>query len=95
MTNISLRLYALLCLLLTYLSIWAQDDDDLSELVRKGTDDLTNMEEMVDYRPFHIRFSDILMVILLVAACYVFGKIWKGCIYLIIAVAVLFYFMTH
>lgn len=95
MTNISLRLYALLCLLLTYLSIWAQDDDDLSELVRKGTDDLTNMEEMVDYHPFHIRFSDILMVILLVAACYVFGKIWKGCIYLIIAVAVLFYFMTH
>lgn len=52
-------------------------------------------EDYMDYQSIQIRFSDILMVILVVFSCYVFGKIWKGCSYLIILVAVLFYFFMR
>lgn len=52
-----------------------------------------SLEDYMDYPPIHIRFSDIMMLILVAFLCYVFGKIWKGCSYLIILIAVLFYFM--
>jgi hypothetical protein len=33
-------------------------------------------------------------VLMLILACYVFGKIWKGCSYLLIIIAALFYYLT-
>lgn len=50
------------------------------------------MEDMMQSSPISISFSDILMVALLLASCYVFGKIWKGCTYLIIVMALLYFF---
>ena len=82
-------------MLLTSLGSLAARDDDMNTAVQRGADDLTGMDEMVDYQSFHISFTDILMVIVIIAACYVFGKIWKGCTYMIIAVSALFYFLLH
>ena len=53
------------------------------------------MDNLMDYRPFHIRFSDIVTCIIIVAACYVFGKIWKGCTYMIIALVFIYYFVIR
>jgi len=92
--NISLRIYAFICLLLTQLRLWAQDEEDFGPLRDRGdVDGMEMMEGMADYHPFHIRFTDILLIVLLLVACYVFGKIWKGCTYLLIAFAVLLYFL--
>ena len=83
--------------MLTYLSALAQDNDDMTENVPKpsGMDDFSGLDEMVDYQPLHISFMDVMTVVGIVAACYVFGKIWKGCIYMIIVVAILFYYLLH
>lgn len=83
--------------MLTYLSALAQDNDDMNDDAPKtsGMDDLSGFDEMVEYQPLNISFMDVLAVVAIVAACYVFGKIWKGCIYMIIVVAILFYFMLH
>ena len=97
MTNISLRLYGILCLMLTYLSAFAQDNDDMPDDHSKttGIDELSGFDDVVTYQPLHISFTDVMTVVAIVAACYVFGKIWKGCVYLIIVLAILFYFMLH
>ncbi|MBP5340501.1 MAG: hypothetical protein J6Z14_14570 [Prevotella sp.] len=95
--NLSLRIYAIICLLLTQLRMWAQDDDEFRPLRDRGDlsdTDMDIMEGMNYYHPLHIDFSDILLIVLLIACCYVFGKIWKGCIYLLIAFAVLIYFLS-
>ena len=94
MTNISLRIYGLICLLFTGLGLWAQRDDML-ETSQKAQDGFSSMDEFVDYQPFHITILDVVMVVLVLAACYVFGKIWKGCTYMILVLAALFYYMLR
>ena len=49
----------------------------------------------MDYQPVHFRMSDIIIVVLLLIACYLFGKIWKGCSYLLLAFAALMYYMLR
>lgn len=71
------------------------DDDDLGGMLPRRGGGLDDMEDLIEYRPFHISFSDVLMVVLLLVACYVFGKIWKGCAYLLLIFAALFYYVTH
>ena len=97
MNNLSLRIYFLICTLLMWLKSWAQDidDDDADGLIGgvRSVGDLDPMDGLMDYQPFRIRFTDILIIVLLLLACYVFGKIWKGCSYLLIFVAVVFYFL--
>ena len=95
MERLSLRLYVLLCAAISWLQSFAQDDKDFGITDHRNTEGMMQPEDYMDYQPTHIRFSDILMVILVVFSCYVFGKIWKGCSYLIILVAVLFYFFMR
>ena len=68
-----LRLYTIICLWAIRLQLWAQEEgrDDLP-LGRRGDDgEMLYSEEMLDYQPFHIRFSDIMMVVFLIVCCYV------------------------
>ena len=56
--NLSLRIYAFICLLLTQLRIWAQDDEEFGPLRDRGElgdSDLDIMEGMTNYPSFHIR----------------------------------------
>ena len=97
------RVYVLLCMLAIKWQCLAQAtggdfDDDYPELTRKkdNTDELQEMiEEGYGTMPIHIRFSDVLTVVFILIAGYVFGRIWKGCSYLIIILAAVFYFITH
>ncbi|MBQ9667555.1 MAG: hypothetical protein IJV45_02240 [Prevotella sp.] len=50
---------------------------------------------MMDYQPLHFGMTEIMVVVLLLLACYVFGKIWKGCSYLILLIAAAFYFLLN
>ena len=98
--NLSLRIYVFLCLIFWKIRLWAQDDDDdLLPVPSRGRDSADNPFDMddalADYHPFHLRMSDIIMVVILIVACYVFGKIWKGCSYLLIAFAALMYYLTR
>ena len=85
----------LLLMVLCRLRTFAQYDDEDDFLPGSSAGSLDDMEEFMDYRPIHIGFDDIIMVALLLVACYVFGKIWKGCSYLILVLAAVFYFITH
>ena len=92
-----MKIYLILCLALMRLQSWAQDDGDDFDMPdgRGLTNGLEGGEDFVDYQAFRFSISDILMVVLLIVACYVFGKIWRGCTYLILALAAIFYFMLH
>lgn len=92
--NISLKIAILLLMAFSKLQLWAQDDDDDSFIPSSGgSSDLSGMEGMMDYTPVRFGTSDVIMVVLLLVACYVFGKIWKGCSYLILAFAALMYYL--
>ena len=95
--EISLRLYFLVIMFLIKLQLWAQNDDNniVGSRGRGREDDLYDMEGLMEYQPFRIRTSDIIMLVLLLIACYVFGKIWKGCTYLLLAFAALMYYMLR
>ena len=98
--NLSLRLYIILCMIFWKIRLWAQDDDDdfLPDFSRgrNNTDNPFDMDEaMGNYPSFHIRLSDVIWIVVLIVSCYFFRKIWKGCSYLLIAFAVLMYFMTR
>lgn len=96
MTRLSLLIYAFICTILTPLRLWAQDDGDDPIIGRRGgASDIETGEGFVDYQPIRFGITDVILVILLVVACYVFGKIWKGCSYLIIVAAALFYYLNH
>jgi hypothetical protein len=77
--------------------VWAQDDDEPFNNRVKGRDisDVFEMDGMTDYQPFHISITEIILVVLLIVACYVFGKIWKGCSYLLLVVAALLFYLTR
>ena len=94
------RVYVLLCMLVLQLKAVAQTDDDeaMDPMPGKGGGKEANgmdMLEDVDYMPIRITFDDVLTVVVLLVACYVFGKIWKGCSYLILILAGIFYFVIR
>ncbi len=96
MKGLLFRIYVVVSGCIVAISAWGQDVDEGD--VRRRRDDMTDMDGMdmmMDYTPVHISFSDIVVVLFLILACYVFGKIWKGCSYLIILIAVAFYFLLH
>ncbi|MBQ9672109.1 MAG: hypothetical protein IJV34_04575 [Prevotella sp.] len=100
MNNIALRLYILLCTVMMWLQTFAQNDDDDDDFGFSGggrldPDDMSNMEDLIDQNVFRLTFSDILTIILVLVACYIFGKIWKGCTYLILVLAAIFYYMLR
>jgi len=98
MTRFLLRTYLVLCSLACSLQTWAQvfDDDDVpSEKGRSLGDDLEGMGDMMDYQPIHFGIGEVFSVVLLLVACYVFGKIWKGCSYLLLLVAAVLYYMMR
>jgi len=81
-----------------HLPAWAQvydGDETLLDRVKTDTIDDFEVEEMVDYHAIHISLSDIIIVLLVVVSSYVFGKIWRGCTYLIIVLGVVFYMLLH
>lgn len=81
-----------------HLPAWAQvydGDETLVDRVKTDTIDDFELEEMVDYHAIHISLSDIIIVLLVVVSSYVFGKIWRGCTYLIIVLGVVFYMLLH
>ena len=53
------------------------------------------MDGYMDYQPIRFDLDDVVMVVLLLVACYVFGKIWKGCSYLLLILAALLFYMTR
>lgn len=98
MNRLSLRLYVLLFTAACWLRSFAQDDDDEEDIdiIRhRHADDMQSIQDYMDYQPIHIRFSDVMMILLILVLCYVFGKIWKGCSYLILIITILFYFYMH
>lgn len=81
-----------------HLPAWAQvydGDETLLDRVKTDTIDDFEVEEMVDHHAIHISLSDIIIVLLVVVSSYVFGKIWRGCTYLIIVLGVVFYMLLH
>jgi len=100
MKRLFLRLYYSLCLLALSLSAHGQQplgddfDDDLS-LGRRAVEEEDDLAMLAEYSGFHITFTQIVEVIILIIACYFFGKIWRGCTYLILAAAAVFYYLTH
>lgn len=98
MNKLSLYIWSLLVLLSMHLPAWAQvydGDEALVDRVKTDTIDDFEVEEMVDYHAIHISLSDIIIVLLVVVSSYVFGKIWRGCTYLIIVLGVVFYMLLH
>lgn len=94
--QISLRLYFLVFMFLSKIRLWAQDDDEeYGSSPRRGDSPDFFDEDLIDYQPITFRLSDIIIVVLLLIACYVFGKIWKGCSYLLLAFAALMYYMLR
>ena len=96
MDKLSLRIYFFLSYLFCTIHTWAQDDDEFLDPRQRGRDieDIFDMNSGADYQAIHFNLSDILLIILLIVACYVFGKIWKGCIYLLLAFAAMMYFLA-
>lgn len=98
MRQLLFRVYMAVCGWLLTMATWGQDYDDTDldgGSGRRGVDELDGMDGMMDYRPIRFDTEDIIVVVALLLACYVFGKIWKGCSYLIIVIAAAFYFLLH
>jgi hypothetical protein len=95
--KLTLRLYFFLCLLLCNIRVWAQEDDDSYDGRSRGSDvtDVFDAGEMADYQTMHFSASDIILIVLLIVACYFFGKIWKGCTYLLLVFAALLYYLSR
>lgn len=92
----ALRLLFFLFFFLNKIQLWAQgDDDDLmgASSGRRGSNMMGTADMMEGYHPLNIRISDIIIIVLLILACYVFRKIWKGCTYLLLAFAALMYYL--
>ena len=78
---------------------WAQNVDDLDPDdalgMRRGASRMDGMDDMMTTPSIHITTTHLIVLAALILACYVFGKIWKGCIYLIIVIAVAFWFLLN
>lgn len=100
MKTTQLRLYSLFMTIVFTLQSWAQkyykeeiDDDD----VRTKNIDEEELEPFPNYFDdfiSHISCNDIIFIFTTICAILVFRKIWKGCSYLIVMVALLFYFLS-
>ena len=91
-----LRINLALCWLLSALITWAQEFDDIDlNQGRRAADEFDSMGALPDYSPIRFGIDDVVLVVLLLVACYVFGKIWKGCSYLLLIVAALFYYLLR
>ncbi len=99
MDQIALRLYMVLCTAIMWVQAYGQvfdeDEDILQPDRRRDVEDVESLEDYMNYQPIHFSFYDVLMVMLLLLACYIFGKIWKGCSYLLLIVAAIFFYLTH
>ena len=94
MNRLSLRIWLLLVTAANWLQTFAQDEDE-DELFFSRRDiaemeEFQMMDDMMGYSPFHIKFHDIIILVLIFLAIYVYRRIWKGCSYMIVAL-VLFY----
>ena len=71
-----LRLYTIIFLWAIRLQLLAQEEGGEKLPLGRRDDDgeMLYSEEMLDYQPFHIRFSDIMMVVFLIVCCYVFVR---------------------
>ncbi len=99
MKNLLLRCYLLMCSAMVSLATLGQGFDDI-ELNDGGSskargDDFEAMDGMMDYQPIHFGLGDVFIVVLLLVACYVFGKIWRGCSYLILLIAAAYFYITR
>ena len=92
------RIYLAFCSLVFSISLMGQDMDDVEldgGLNRRKGDDMESLSEVMEYQGMHFSLSDVVMVVFLLVACYVFGKIWKGCSYLLLALAAVFYYLLR
>jgi hypothetical protein len=96
MKEILLRLNLLILTCIYSILSFAQDfESNQGDKFDKNGNELDLMDGDMDYQPFSLSFFDILLILLLIACCYIFGKIWRGCTYLIILLAVIFYFLSR
>lgn len=92
MIKLGLKTYVSLCLLLHSIGTWAQIDAR-GENRRGDTQNFSGIDETADNLFFHITAFDVVMFIVILAACYVYGKIWKGCTYMILILGIVFYLL--
>ena len=97
MEKISLRLYVLLCTAIMWLQSWAQNNVENDDMTGRRQIDSSeeSIDEYLEYQQININFSDVITILLVILACYVFGKIWRGCTYLIIVIAAIFYYLAR
>ena len=82
------------------LQSWAQrykeeiDDDDV-RIKKIDEEELEPFPNYFDDFISHISFYDCILVFTTICAILVFRKIWKGCSYLIVMVALLFYYLSN
>ena len=92
----SLRLSLLaVTLLLPRTTLRAQDDDEGSGKFQLSDLDLDTDMDALDTSPLHFGMSDIVLLVLLVAAAYLLSKIWKGCTYIFIIVVIAIYILNY
>ena len=85
----------LLVTVVLWLRAFAQDDDDDFNIVERSRGIEDELEEMSEYTQPNLRLSDILMILMALGSIFIFRKIWKGCSYLILLLAAIFYYITH
>jgi Ca2+-dependent lipid-binding protein len=54
-----------------------------------------SIDEYLEYQQININITDVITILLVILACFVFGKIWRGCSYLIIVIAAIFYYLAR
>lgn len=98
MKSLLARLYLTLCCLVYSVMTLGQEYDDIdmdAGQSRRSSSDYNEMDGMMDYQPIHFGLGDVLMVVMLLVCCYVFGKIWKGCSYLILLLAAAYFYFLR
>lgn len=98
MKSLFARLYLMLCCLAYSVMTLGQEIDDTDTdggQGQRGSYDYFEMDDTMDYSPIHFGIDDIVMVVLLLLCCYVFGKIWKGCSYLILLLAAAYIYYSR
>ena len=97
MEKIYLRLYVLLCTAIMWLQSWAQDNVENDDMTGRRQIDSSeeSIDDLLEYQQIDINITDFITILLVILACYVFGKIWRGCSYLIIVIAAIFYYLAR
>ena len=97
MEKIYLRLYVLLCTAIMWLQSWAQDNVENDDMTGRRQIDSSeeSIDDLLEYQQIDINITDVITILLVILACYVFGKIWRGCSYLIIVIAAIFYYLAR